>query len=250
MTRTDYMDQLKKHLKKLPHKEYQEAISFFTEYFDEAGADREADIMEELGTPKEAANEIITNMLNRQFAPSDEDSAEKSFSWIPWAAMFIWGILVMLSFLFLLAGEFLGVLCLIFLLLLAAFYLGKSYKTLLKTKKTLWLAGLAVMSLPVALPLLLFLLGVLVGLIALLLGLFLAALGFGLVLIIGGGYLIWESFTLLSSSTSIFAMGFGSGISMIGGAILLYLLTAVFAYWAWRLVKQFFKWILKRGKRV
>lgn len=38
MTRTEYMAQLEKYLKKLPHKEFQEAITFFNEYFDEAGS--------------------------------------------------------------------------------------------------------------------------------------------------------------------------------------------------------------------
>ena len=33
MTRTEYMAQLEKYLKKLPHKEFQEAITFFNEYF-------------------------------------------------------------------------------------------------------------------------------------------------------------------------------------------------------------------------
>lgn len=52
MTRTEYMEQLEKYLKKLPHKEYFEAISFFNEYFDEAGPERETEIIEELGSPK------------------------------------------------------------------------------------------------------------------------------------------------------------------------------------------------------
>lgn len=50
MTRTEYMAQLEKYLKKLPHKEFQEAITFFNEYFDEAGPEKETAIMEELGS--------------------------------------------------------------------------------------------------------------------------------------------------------------------------------------------------------
>lgn len=34
------MAQLEKYLKKLPHKEFQEAITFFNEYFDEAGPEK------------------------------------------------------------------------------------------------------------------------------------------------------------------------------------------------------------------
>ena len=40
MTRTEYMAQSEKYLKKLPHKEFQEAITFFNEYFDEAGPEK------------------------------------------------------------------------------------------------------------------------------------------------------------------------------------------------------------------
>ena len=71
MTRTEYMAQLEKYLKKLPHKEFQEAITFFNEYFDEAGPEKETTIMEELGSPKEAASELITNILNRHIQVED-----------------------------------------------------------------------------------------------------------------------------------------------------------------------------------
>lgn len=40
MTSTEYMAQLEKYLKKLPHKEFQEAITFFNEYFDEADPEK------------------------------------------------------------------------------------------------------------------------------------------------------------------------------------------------------------------
>ncbi len=71
MTRTEYMAQLEKYLKKLPHKGFQEAITFFNEYFDEAGPEKETAIMEELGSPKRAASELITNILNRHIQVED-----------------------------------------------------------------------------------------------------------------------------------------------------------------------------------
>jgi len=36
MTRTEYLAQLDKYLKKLPRHDYQEAMDYFIEYFDEA----------------------------------------------------------------------------------------------------------------------------------------------------------------------------------------------------------------------
>lgn len=249
MTRTEYMEQLEKHLKKLPRKEYEEAINFFKEYFDEAGPDREAEIIEELGTPKEAASDLINNILSRQFEPSLEEEQTTDSSWRAWIGLALLGFLACFALFLLLNGEFYGLLLLFLILLVTAFYLGKNYQKLLETKKTVWLAILAIISLPVTIPLILLLSGALIGLVFLIFGFLLAAFLFGIGLMAGGAYLIWEGLTLISESFSVFLMGFGSGISMIGGAILLYLLTGAFAYWSWKLFKQFFKWILKRGKR-
>ena len=73
MTRTEYLTQLEKYLKKLPAKDYQEAMDYFTEYFDEVGPEGEAAAIAELGSPKEAAHEIIINLLDKKI---EEDSQE------------------------------------------------------------------------------------------------------------------------------------------------------------------------------
>ena len=75
MTRTEYLAQLDHYLKKLPTKDYQEAMDYFTEYFDEVGPEGEAAAMAELGSPKEAAHEIIINLLDKKI---EEDSQEAS----------------------------------------------------------------------------------------------------------------------------------------------------------------------------
>ena len=75
MTRTEYLAQLEKYLKKLPAKDYQEAMDYFTEYFDEVGPEGEATAIAELGNPKEAAHEIIINLLDKKI---EEDSQEAS----------------------------------------------------------------------------------------------------------------------------------------------------------------------------
>lgn len=73
MTRSEYLAQLEKYLKKLPAKDYQEAMDYFTEYFDEVGPEGEAAAIAELGSPKEAAHEIIINLLDKKI---EEDSQE------------------------------------------------------------------------------------------------------------------------------------------------------------------------------
>ncbi|MGV3079331.1 DUF1700 domain-containing protein [Streptococcus sp. 32226D021BW] len=250
MTRTEYMEQLEKHLKKLPHKEYLEARNFFEEYFDEAGPERETDIIEELGSPKEAASELINNILNKQIQEDKENKESLQLTWKHWAGL---GLLTMMGFfsffLLFIMGEFIGFIPLFATLILGAFFLGRYFRNFSQTKRTLWLAILAVISLPIAIPLLLILLASLGGLTALILALIIGAFALGVGMLTSGGYLIWEAFSLLSEGFNIFLMGFGSGLSLIGGAILIYILTGFFAYWSWRLVKACFKWILKRGKR-
>lgn len=250
MTRTEYMEQLEKHLKKLPHKEYFEAINFFNEYFDEAGPEQEADIIEELGSPKEAASELINNILNKQIQEDKERKEPLQLTWKHWAGLGALSMMGLFSFFLLfIMGEFIGFIPLFATLILGAFFLGRYFRNFSQTKRTLWLAILAVISLPIAIPLLLILLASLLGLTALIVALILGAFALGVLLLISGAYLIWEGFTLLSEGFNIFLMGFGSGLSLIGGAILIYILTGFFAYWSWRLVKACFKWILKRGKR-
>ena len=63
MTRKEYMEQLRKYLKRLPKEDYDNAIEYFSEYFDEAGPENEQQVMEELGQPKEAARELLLHLL-------------------------------------------------------------------------------------------------------------------------------------------------------------------------------------------
>lgn len=66
MTRTEYLAKLDRYLHRLPEKDYQEAMDYFTEYFDEAGPENEAQVMTELGTPKEAAQDLLEQLWNKQ----------------------------------------------------------------------------------------------------------------------------------------------------------------------------------------
>ena len=66
MTKTEYLAKLTKYLRKLPQKDYEEALEYFMEYFEEAGPENEAQVIAELGTPKEAAHEVITRLLDEK----------------------------------------------------------------------------------------------------------------------------------------------------------------------------------------
>ncbi len=66
MNRTDYLLHLQKYLKKLPKADYDNAMEYFTEYFDEAGEEREQEVIRDLGTPREAASELLKNLLGQK----------------------------------------------------------------------------------------------------------------------------------------------------------------------------------------
>lgn len=62
MNKEQYMKMLKKKLKHLPKNEFEKAIEYFEEYFAEAGVEHEQQAIEDLGTPDEAAANIIQNI--------------------------------------------------------------------------------------------------------------------------------------------------------------------------------------------
>ncbi|MBJ6744963.1 DUF1700 domain-containing protein [Streptococcus sp. 121] len=70
MKKDEYLAQLDHYLRKLPREDYQEAIEHFQEYFEDAGPENEAALMEELGSPKEAAYDLIQNLLDKELSAS------------------------------------------------------------------------------------------------------------------------------------------------------------------------------------
>ena len=85
MTRQEYMEQLKKYLKRLPKEDYENAIEYFSEYFDEAGLQKEQQVMKELVEPKEAARELLLNLL-QESVENDQDIVEEKAAVQPEAA--------------------------------------------------------------------------------------------------------------------------------------------------------------------
>lgn len=62
MNKEEYMNRLRRRLKKLPKEDYERAIDYFAEYFADAGPDKEAQAIEDLGAPEMAADQIIRNL--------------------------------------------------------------------------------------------------------------------------------------------------------------------------------------------
>lgn len=72
MNREQYLKELRKYLKRLPKDDYENAMEYFTEYFDDAGNDEEA--IRELGKPREAASELLTALLDKKTGDSLSDN--------------------------------------------------------------------------------------------------------------------------------------------------------------------------------
>jgi uncharacterized membrane protein len=74
-----YLDILDSRLQgALPREEYQNVMQYYNEYFADAGMDREAEIIEELGDPEALANRIIADSTGRGAEPAPE---KKRMSW-------------------------------------------------------------------------------------------------------------------------------------------------------------------------
>lgn len=65
MNKEEYMKTLAHKLRRLPKEDYDTAMEYFEEYFAEAGPEREQQAIEDLGTPDEAAKELIMDLAER-----------------------------------------------------------------------------------------------------------------------------------------------------------------------------------------
>ena len=193
MTRTEYIAKLTKYLRKLPQQDYEEAIEYFMEYFEEAGPENEARVIAELGTPKEAAHEVISRLL-------DEKIIEE--------------------------------------------------KSSLRNKTTiLWIAILAVLASPVALPILLFFLAMIMTLLMIIFAVIVTALALTFALLISGVYTFFTSFSLLNISLASTLFGGGLGLLMFGGALLLLLISFEICKLIVKLITLLIKWLIKKGRK-
>ena len=193
MTRTEYIAKLTKYLRKLPQKDYEEALEYFMEYFEEAGPENEARVIAELGTPKEAAHEVISRLLEEKIV---ED------------------------------------------------------KSSLRNKTTiLWIAILAVLASPVALPILLFFLAMIMTLLMIIFAVIVTALALTFALLISGIYTFFTSFSLLSVSLASTLFGGGLGLLMFGGALLLLLISFEICKLIVKLITLLIKWLIKKGRK-
>jgi uncharacterized membrane protein len=122
VNKTEYMSALEKRLRILPKENYNEAMAYFEEYFEDAGPEREQQAIEDLGSPDTAAEQIITNMaIQKASVPQKGLRKNMNALWI--GILAVCAVPIALPF----AVLFLGVIVLLILcvlLVLAAFIMA------------------------------------------------------------------------------------------------------------------------------
>ena len=89
MTKIEFLEQLRNRLNKLPADEANAAVSFYEEYFDEAGSENEQTVIQELGTPAKIASQIMAEYVVKE-SKTTYKTAKKGFStfWVVILAVF------------------------------------------------------------------------------------------------------------------------------------------------------------------
>lgn len=66
MNKTQFLKELSKNLRNIPAEDREDALRFYTEFIADMGAGKDDDVTGTLGTPKEAAAEIIASCVDKR----------------------------------------------------------------------------------------------------------------------------------------------------------------------------------------
>ena len=67
MNRQEFMKRLEELLRGIPASEREDALAYYNDYFDEAGAENEAQVIRELGSPEAVAENILSNIRKESY---------------------------------------------------------------------------------------------------------------------------------------------------------------------------------------
>lgn len=85
MNRAEFMKILRSELRRLPEDERNSALEYYEEYFDEAGPQKEQQVLENLGNPKKIAGQIKADYAMQQLDQEEMPTAKKGWSAFKWA---------------------------------------------------------------------------------------------------------------------------------------------------------------------
>lgn len=78
MNKEEFLRQLNLLLRDIPESERREAMEFYQSYFEDAGPEKEQQIIEELGSPQEVASSIRKNLFGEHYEDYDFVKPEQS----------------------------------------------------------------------------------------------------------------------------------------------------------------------------
>jgi len=88
MNRFDFINELKKRLRKLPYDEIKEAVDYYEGYFDDAGGENEQAVLAELGSPSAVASQIIANFAVKEADTEKPGKKDWRTTWLVILALF------------------------------------------------------------------------------------------------------------------------------------------------------------------
>lgn len=74
MNKEKFLNQLERLLMDIPESERREAIEYYQNYFEDAGPEKESQIIEELGSPQEVAASIKKNLFGEDYREGDRET--------------------------------------------------------------------------------------------------------------------------------------------------------------------------------
>lgn len=83
MNKNEYLRTLARELRKLPREEFDRAMDYYTEYFEDAGPENEQEVIRDLGTPQEVASQLIMDAaIKRMEEPVGSAKKGVSAFWV------------------------------------------------------------------------------------------------------------------------------------------------------------------------
>ncbi len=83
MNKNEFLRQLETLLMDFPEEERREAMEYYVEYFDEAGPEKEDEVLKELGSPQKVATHIREELAGKELISSDSFASgqDKTSGW-------------------------------------------------------------------------------------------------------------------------------------------------------------------------
>ncbi len=87
MNKSEYLKELGKRLKYIPKEDKEDAIEYYTELMSDMGIDDTADVTEKLGSPKDAAKNIIDECTQKHVDEYEENKTVKGHATVVWMSI-------------------------------------------------------------------------------------------------------------------------------------------------------------------